>query len=175
MTNFDNAQVKMKNSDNAQLCEAETWVRVNRFTGEIIGEPQTFDVVRKPVSREGFHIAYVSAIIQMIDKIGNRKMEVVKYVLENMDIYSNFLTKTISEIVEESGVSDKTVRETLKLLEEAGIITRKTGVIMLSPKLLHKGDFRKERYLLTKFEEIRTAKSQSPKNQNRKFKIVSRG
>ena len=47
-----------------------------------------------------------------------------------------------------------TVSETLKILEQANIVVRKTGLVMLSPKIAHKGNARKERYLMTKFEKI---------------------
>ena len=136
------------------ITEPELWVRIDKKTGQPIGEVQEFDVVQKSVERSGFVFTYLATIIQMIEELGNQKMKVVKYILKNMDKSSNVLIKTTREIAEESGISRKTVIETLKILEEEGIITRKTGVVMISPKLLHREDSRKERILMAKFKTI---------------------
>ena len=142
------------NDEKVTIAEPELWVQIDRKTGKPIGEVQEVDVVQKHVERSGFMITYLATIIQMIEKLGNQKMKVVKYILKNMDKSSNVLLKTIREIERESGISKKTVIETLKILEEYGIITRKTGVVMISPKLLHRGDARKERILMAKFKAI---------------------
>ena len=80
-------------------------------------------------------------------------MLVVKYILKHMDS-NNILLQTVREVAEGCNCSVQTVQDTLKLLEGAGIIARKTGAIMLSPKLVHKGNARKERFLMAKFIEI---------------------
>ena len=132
----------------------ELWVRIDKKTGQPIGEVQEFDVVQKSVDRSGFMITYLATIIQMIESLGNQKMKVVKYILKNMDKSSNMLIKTVSEIAEEAQIGEKTVRETLKILEKNEIITRRRSIIMLSPKLIHHGSAKKERYLLTKLKTI---------------------
>ena len=146
--------------ETATVVEAETWIQIDENTGNPIGEAKRVDVIMKPINRSGFMITYLSTIIQMIDNLGNKKMQVVKYILENMDKSSNILIKTVEEISNETNISDKTIRETLKTLENANIISRRPGVIMLSPKLVHRGDFKKESYLMTKFHEIKSCKIQ---------------
>jgi len=118
-------------------------------TGEII---EADDMLKK-TSRNGFMITYLTAIVQLIDTLGNKKMQVVKYILNNMDKSTNTLIMTTRELAKKSDVSIKTVIETLKILEEAQIITRKTGAIMIHPQLMHRGDQGKERFLLTRFQE----------------------
>lgn len=137
-----------------QVKEQEFYQQINPDTGEVIGEVKRVDVVVKEVPRVGFAITYLTTIINMIDTIGNKKMQVVKYLLKNMDS-NNVLIKTVREIASESKCSVQTVNDCLKLLESAGIIARKTGVVMLSPKLVHKGNAQKERFLMTKFFEIK--------------------
>lgn len=136
-----------------QVQEQEYYQQINPETGEIIGELRKVDVVVKEVPRTGFSITYLSTIINLIDSIGNKKMQVVKYILSKMDS-NNILLQTVREIAEGSKCSVQTVNDTLKLLEQAGIIARKTGAIMLSPKLVHKGNAKKERFLMAKFVEI---------------------
>lgn len=137
----------------AKFEESQTWVRINPDTGEIIGEPEEVNVLVKKMRRSGFAITYLSELIKLIDTIGNKKMKVVRYILDNMDA-GNKLTETTEEIARHSGVSRTVVSDTLKLLDEVGFIARKTGVVMLSPKIVHKGNAKKEHYLLTKFQEI---------------------
>ena len=136
-----------------QIKEQEFWLRVDENGQVIDDDVKKVDVVIKEVPRTGFAITYLATIINMIDAIGNKKMKVVKYILEHMDS-NNKLSETVREISAGSGVSLQTVIETLKLLESIGVIARKTGTVMLSPKLAHKGNAKRERFLLTKFREL---------------------
>lgn len=133
--------------------DQEYYLQIDPETQQPIGEIRQVDVVVKEIPRTGFAITYLSSIINLIDSIGNKKMQVVKYVLKNMDS-NNVLLQTVREIATGCSCSVQTVNDTLKLLEGAGIIARKTGAVMLSPKLVHKGNAKKERYLMAKFIEI---------------------
>lgn len=143
----------MKNGS-FKLEKQEYYQQINPATGEIIGDVKTVDVVVREVSRAGFSITYLATIINMIDNIGNKKMQVVKYILQKMDS-NNKLSETVREIATGSGCSLQTVNDTLKVLENCGIIARKTGTVMLSPKLIHKGNAARERFLMTKFYEVK--------------------
>lgn len=122
--------------------------------GKPIGDVKSVDVVVREVTRAGFSITYLATIINMIDNIGNKKMQVVKYILQHMDS-NNKLSETVREIANGSQCSLQTVNDTLKILEECEIIARKTGTVMLSPKLVHKGNAQRERFLMTKFYEVK--------------------
>ena len=139
-----------------QVKEQEKWQRIDIDTGEATGEIIDVDVVVKEIPRTGFSITYLSTIVSLIENVGNKKMQVVKYILQNMNP-QNMLIETVREIAERSGCSKQTVNQTLQLLESAGIIARKTGCIMLTPKLIHKGNAQKERFLMMKFNEIKSS------------------
>ncbi|WP_259653078.1 replication/maintenance protein RepL, partial [Bacillus sp. BML-BC060] len=64
--------------------------RRNLDTSEII---ETDEIIKK-TPRNGFMITYLTAIVQLIDSLGNKKMQVVKYILENMDKSTNTLIIT---------------------------------------------------------------------------------
>lgn len=142
-----------KQKEIIQVKDKEYYQQIDPETGEILGDVRVVDVVVKEVPRVGFAITYLSTICSMIKAIGNKKMLVVEYILKSMDS-NNLLLQTVREISKNCGCSVQTVNDTLKLLEDAGIIARKTGVVMLSPKLVHKGNAKKERFLMTKFFEI---------------------
>ena len=143
-----------------QLKEQEFYIQVDREGNPISGEIKKVDVVVKEVPRVGFAITYLSTVINLIDNIGNKKMQVVKYILQKMDS-NNKLSETVREIAAGSGCSLQTVHETLKLLESCGIIARKTGTVMLSPRLAHKGNARRERLLMAKFYEIKSGENET--------------
>jgi len=116
-------------------------------TGEVI----VANEILKPVGRNGFAITYLAEIINLIETLGNKKMQVVKYILANMEMSNNSLIITTRELAEYSNTSLQTVTDTLKALEEAGVIRRRTGAIMINPQLLHRGNQSKEKALITRF------------------------
>lgn len=144
--------MKVRRTTKAYFEQTERWIKLDE-QGNPIGEPQDVNVLVKEVARTGFMITYLSDLVGMIDTIGNKKMKVVKYILSHMDS-NNKLTETEMEISKGSGVSRATVHETLKLLSDVNFIARKYGTIMLSPKIAHRGNARREHYLMTKFYEL---------------------
>jgi len=119
-------------------------------TGEII---EATEVVKK-VGRQGFMITYLSAIINLIEVLGNKKMQVVKYILNNMEPANNTLIATTRELAKKSKVGHNTVLETLKILEEKEIIRRRVGSIMVNSDLIHRGNENKEKALVARFQKF---------------------
>lgn len=140
--------------------QVDTWV--NQRTGEII---ETTEIL-KPISRQGFMITYLSEIIRLIDKLGNKKMKIVKYILENIDKSTNSMFSTTRELAEKTNTSLQTVTQTLKILEEAQIIQRRTGGLMVNPKLIHRGSNNKEKALLTRFYDFGNEEQDQPKQED---------
>lgn len=118
---------------------------------KIIGEPIEAEQIVKKVPRNGFEITYLAYFCDLFDKLGGKKYLVFKYILNNKNA-DNQLIITNRELAKKCEVGINTVTETLKLLKEAGLIQTRVGSIMLMPKLSHKGNDRKEAYLMQKFE-----------------------
>jgi hypothetical protein len=78
---------------------------------------------------------------------------IASFIAENANA-EGILLKTIDEITEDTGISQKTIITTLKILQIHDIIRRKTGVIILNPNVLFKGDTNKRRAILTFYSEI---------------------
>lgn len=126
-------------------------VWVNKETGE----ERIVDEFERPVGRkEHFMITYLAEIIDLMETLGNKKMQVVKYILANMSKYDNTLIITTRELAEKSGVSHNTVLETLKQLSDAGIIQRRVGSIMISPKLMNNKKASGEATMMVKYKEF---------------------
>lgn len=138
----------------------ETYLRVDRDAlacGEIrvIGEPIEAEEIIKKVPRNGFEITYLAYFVDLFDKLGGKKYIVFKYIIENKNS-DNQLIITNRELSAKTGVSLKTVSDTLKILKEANLISVRTGSIMLLPKLAHRGSDKREAYLMQKFETFDT-------------------
>jgi DNA-binding MarR family transcriptional regulator len=120
-------------------------------TGEIIEAPE---MIKTSIPRNGFLITYLSAITNLIEVLGGKKLQVVKYILNNMEYSNNSLIITGRELSAKCNVSYAVVVDTLKILESANIITKRTGAIMVNSDLVHRGDAGKEKILITRFQEF---------------------
>lgn len=139
----------MARKDRTIYTGREVWV--NQSTGEV----REVDAFERSVGRkEAFMVTYLGEIINMIETLGNKKMQVVKYILANMCKTNNTLIITTRELAEKCGVGHNTVLETLKLLEKANIIERRTGAIMVSPKLMNNWKAGKEATMMVKYQEF---------------------
>ena len=126
-----------------------------RETGEIIiiGDPIIAPEISTKAPRGKFEIVYTAELFGLLQKLGNRKIQVLSYLLENKD-NQNSLNMTNTEIAKNIGVSRKTVVETMKVLEDADLLRRKGTVIMFSANFMVKGSRLREAYLMHKFEEM---------------------
>lgn len=117
---------------------------------EVVDTPILTNAVVHRVGRRDFEITYLTYLVDLFDKLGGKKYLVFKYILEHKSS-ENTLIVTTRELAEKTKTSRQTVIETLKILEEAGLIARRRGSIMLLPKVAHKGTMQKEAYLMQKF------------------------
>jgi Firmicute plasmid replication protein (RepL) len=133
---------------------------IHKETGEIV-ECQVMELEERDANFQKFWLGHV---ISAVDELSNAKMKIVFYILGNADS-NNVLLKTIDEIVKETGISNKTVVETLKVLQKHDIITRRTGAILLNPNVIFRGGTSKRRAVLTFYEEMKS-KSFPPAKQS---------
>lgn len=129
---------------------SEEKIYIDPETGEKI-KAQT---IVKRLDRKGFEIIYLAYLFELFDILGNKKMQVFRYILENKD-YDNKLIITTRELAEKAKVTYLTAQKTLVLLEERGLIKRRIGSLMVIPKIAHKGDTNREKNLMIKFKEFR--------------------
>lgn len=131
----------------------ETWAKLDG-EGNII-EVKEVDIFERPVDgRSNFMITYLSEVINLIDTLGNKKMQVVKYILKEMEKSNNILVITSRELSQKCNVSLQTVTDTLKLLEGANLIQRRVGSIMLKPRLMNNRSAKKEATMMTKYYQF---------------------
>ncbi|HFK1742579.1 replication/maintenance protein RepL [Bacillus sp. FSL K6-0273] len=117
---------------------------------------EQFDTIQTISSEKdiNFHKVWITHLIQALDVVGNKKMKVINYILDNLDWSSNILVKTQQEIAKESGVGFNTVNSTIKLLVEKKFLKTKTGAIMLNPDIVAYGKNTKRKHLLISFDQF---------------------
>ncbi|HCY1880993.1 TPA: replication/maintenance protein RepL [Staphylococcus aureus] len=130
---------------------------IDNDTGEVI----EVDKIYRRQTQGNFVKAYIKGLVMMLDIVGGSKLKIVNYLLDNLRLSDNKLLATQREIAEEINVSVKTVTNTLKILEKGNIIKRRTGVIMLNPEILVRGDDNKHRHMLIEFEQFDRADEQN--------------
>lgn len=124
-------------------------------TGElkIVGEPIVADASVTKVDRNGFEITYLAYLFDVFDQLGGQKYKVFRYIIENKSS-DNTLIITTRELAKKADVSYTTVTGAIKLLREKGLISTRTGAIMVLPKIAHRGSKGREQYLMQKFREF---------------------
>lgn len=124
-------------------------------TGEIVikGAPIIAPTITEKVPRGKFEVVYTAELFSILKELGNKKIEVLSYLLDNKD-GNNSLNMTNTEIAEKVGCSRPTVIDAINVLKNAGLLRKKNSVITLSPRLMVKGNQIREAYLMRKFEEL---------------------
>jgi DNA-binding transcriptional regulator YhcF (GntR family) len=138
---------------------------------KLIGTPINVAEQIQKVPRGGFEIAYMTALFDIFDKLGNQKMQVLKYLLKHKD-GMNTLNISQRELAKEAGCSLPTVNATLKLLKEAGLLVQKGSVLRISARVTVKGSVQKEGYIMRKFTE--ELEEQTPTDNSRDNIITMR-
>ena len=96
----------------------ETWV--NQETGEV----RQVQEIEVKATDKGFDKVWLGMILAILDIIGSKKINVIKYLLENRSRTENTITVSQHKIAKDVGVSIQTVNETMKKLETADFIHR---------------------------------------------------
>ena len=125
-------------------------------TGEIF----EIDYIKKTTDRRlkgGWKRVYLGDFLEVLLEIGNTKIKVFEFVLNNVDT-NNKLTMSILQVSEEVGISYKTTHETFKKLAEKGLIRKYGTAWVVMPSFVSTfGSDAKNARLLTEYSEAEEA------------------
>lgn len=111
----------------------ETYIKQD--TGELT-EMQVISIQDRDAN---FHKIWLEHILSSIDIIGNQKTKLAFWILEHLDT-ENRLVMTQRAIAIKTGISVKTVTETLKALIETNFLQKvQSGVYRVNPDIIWKG------------------------------------
>ena len=118
------------------------------------GESQIFNVVDIEDVDADFDKIWLAHILSAIEEIGNAKIKILNYILENREKANNSLIITTRELAEATNTSLDTVSKTLRALEKNDIIKRKVGSIMLCPNAIFKGKHKNRMNILYQYRHF---------------------
>lgn len=118
------------------------------------GEAEEMQVMTIEDRDFNFAKIWIGHIVSALEAIGNQKIKVITYLMENITT-ENFILETQRSIAKQCGVSLETVRQTMKALQEADIVRMKShGVYMLNPNCMFKGKHKQRMNVLIKYQKL---------------------
>lgn len=123
---------------------------VNPHTGEV----EDFQVISVEERDANFHKLWLGHIISTLDLIGNQKIKVLSFILENLNS-ENMLLMTLREIADKTEISYKTVADTFKALQESNFLKKvRSGTYQVNPDVIFKGGKDNRLNVLIKYRSI---------------------
>jgi len=111
----------------------ETYIKQD--TGEI----KEMNVISVEERDANFHKLWLGHIIQSLDLIGNKKIKVLNFIMNNLNS-ENYFLMTQQEMEKALGISRKTISDTMKALQESDFLTLvRSGTYRINPDVLFKG------------------------------------
>lgn len=126
------------------------------YIDPVTGELQTMNVISVENRDFNFHKIWLGHIIQCLDLIGNKKIKVINFILENIN-YENKLCMSRRVISEKSGVCLRTVQETMQSLMKINLVQMHgLGVYRINPNMIFKGEHKQRMNILIEYKKEET-------------------
>lgn len=130
-------QGRNKNTTATRKVKAGTAQMADPSTGEL-KTVQHYEIKDVDIN---WNKVWLGHLLDVLEMVGSKKMQVISWLLENRNTKTNEVAATQQMIMDELNLSKKTVSETFKALQEAGVITKiRNGFWQLSPNFIWKGD-----------------------------------
>lgn len=153
--------------------KVETWI--NQETGEV----RQVQEIEVKATDKGFDKVWLGMILAVLEIIGSKKIDVIKYILENRSRTENTITVSQNKIAKDVGVSVQTVNETMKRLESADFIHRIVpGHYRINPAVIWRGSHMGRMAIMAKFNEEKAVsgqKDENPQQEPQKAKKAASG
>lgn len=102
-----------------------------------------------------FYKIWLGHIVQSLELIGNQKIKVVSFLLENMD-YENKICMTLRQMSVKSKISIDTISKTVNALKKANFIKAiNVGAYQINPDTIFKGSKNKRLNVLYQYQQIK--------------------
>lgn len=151
----DGRLASMKKTRKTRIIGHDTVVRPS--TGELLD----VNIIEVEERDANFHKLWVGDIVQKLDIVSNKKTKVVWYIIENLT-KENLFIKSQKEIEKELGISEGTINETFKALQEGNFLTMvQRGVYRVNPEVVFKGGHNHRMNVLICYKDEK-AKTEEP-------------
>jgi len=138
-------------------------IRVEDWTNNDTGETKSFTVIPKETNESvdvNWWKVWLPDLLVIMGAIGNKKIKVLKYILDNISPYDNSFGGTIREIAENTKTSKGTVQRVLDILtDEVDFLVKvRVGYYQINPNILAKGKNKKRMGLMIEYEKRKIVK-----------------
>jgi len=118
------------------------------------GETHEFSVISKScdsLDSKGWRRVIMSDLMEAIEQIGNQKIKVLEFLIDNMDD-KNQINLTYTKIQEKTKISRQTIAETFKALKNCNLIKKHGGLYVLNTTIISAyGSSDKNKYLTIEY------------------------
>lgn len=156
--NSKKTSAKVKKVKKTVKFASETIYRADE-NGEL--KPLSAEVIDEEWEEEydiNFDKIWLSSVMEALEQVGNKKIKVANYILNQRDKSTNYLIATQREIAEKCNVSLQTVSSTLKALESADLLVGKSGIYQINPDRIAKGHHNKRMAILRIYRQNKESK-----------------
>ncbi len=129
-----------------------------KFINAETGELEEFQVTSIEERDFNFSKVWMRNFIATLDLVGNQKTRLALWIIENVN-KENQLISTFRSMSDETGISLFTVRETMKILQEANFLKKSSnGVYTVNPEIVFKGNRNARLNVLNQYQELGTSR-----------------
>ena len=123
---------------------------INQDTGEIV-EMNVTEIEERDAN---FHKVWLGHVIQSLDLIGNKKIHILTFIMDNLNKENQFLY-TYSMIEKETGISRRTIADTMTALQESDFLKKvKNGHYEVNPDQIFKGGKKSRMDILLRYKNL---------------------
>lgn len=134
---------------------------IDQETGEIFNVDQ---ITKRVLGQKQFWKIYLLDFLQILGSFEYKQLDVLIYIIDNVEQSNNTFIGTFRKISEKSGISFSTVARTIALLQERGFMKKiQNGVYQISPEIIMKGSDHKKQLLLNYYEDKNEVKEYTEK------------
>lgn len=138
---------KLHTTKRMKVIGTETYI--NQASGEI----EEMQVIQFTDRDFNFHKIWLQYFINSIKLIGNQKLKVAFYVIDNLDEHNRFIG-TLRKVADQLNISLDTVRKTMTALQEADFLRKvQAGVYQVNPDIIFKGSQKDRLNVLTVYQK----------------------
>lgn len=99
---------------------------------------------------------WLGHLLDCLDLVGNKKIKIINWLLENRNPKNNEIVATQSIIADELQISKQTVTDTFKALQQNEVLLKKrNGVYTLSPDFIWEGNGDNRMDILLTYEDMK--------------------
>ena len=148
--------------ENSTLVGQRTRKLVDQETGEVM---QVNQVTKLAYGSKNFWKLYMKEFVSILKELNDKQYKVFVYILEHTRPSDNHFIATYQGIMKDVGCCRQTVASTLGKLKDNNFMRKvQTGVWIVNPDIILKGNDRKRSILLSEYRAVKPEKKPGKKD-----------